>query len=180
MSNTEKGAIRIGSQSAAGPAISRDLPLEDLHRNPHLRGLRLIFDTWMQAFLNRAALPQRLSVADIRAGGMLGNLHVFDVTADDPRDFFVIWWGANAAIYNAREGLFDRMGDLPSPAYSRWGATTLQATKSSRSARLQFVSSRHLTQTPPRHRLLLPLSDDGAVVDRIVSAWSYDTVERIG
>lgn len=180
MPNTRLDNIVIQPRGRADDSIARRLPLENLHGNPQLRGLRCVFDAWMQACLDRAALPSHLSVAEIREGGMLGNLHVFDVTASNPHDFFAVWWGANAAINDGREGLFDRVGALASEPYSRWGAASLQAAKRSAEPQLEFVSSRHLTRTPPRFRLLLPLSDDGSTVDRIISAWSYFTLESIG
>lgn len=179
VSNTRRRGIDARSVGARGESISRRLALETLYENSQLRGLRCIFDAWMQASLDRAALPARLPVAEIRAGGMLGNLHIFDVTASDPGEFFAIWWGANAAINDGREGLFDRVGQLGSATYSRWGVETLQRTKQSAKPLLECVSSRHLTGTPPRHRLLLPLSDDGTRVDRVISAWSYFTMESI-
>lgn len=180
MPNTESHGMFGRRQGPTDDSISRRLPLAYLHSNHQLRGLRCVFDAWMQACLDRAALPSRLSVAEISDGGMLGNLHIFDVAADDPDDFFAIWWGANAAINDGREGLFERVGALGWAPYSRWGAASLEAAKLSAEPQLEFVSSRHLTQTPPRYRLLLPLSDDGSTVDRIISAWSYFTLESIG
>ena len=69
------------------------MPLTQLHENQQLRGLRCVFDAWMQSSLDRAALPQGLSIAAIRAARMLGNMHIFDVTPNQPDDYFIIWWG---------------------------------------------------------------------------------------
>jgi len=169
--------VRPGSGRIQHLAEVEDFDILESHRR--LRPLLQVYETWCSEQQGRQAIPQRLPAGTLSRAQMLGNTHIYDVTPERPDDYLIIWWGRNAAINNRRDTTFETPGQIPWPRYREWVGAGLREIKDSGRPQLQYVSTRWITGTVSRHRLLLPFSDDGTRTDRVLMAWVYASFDLV-
>ena len=110
---------------------------------------------------------------------MARNLHVYDVTPQEPLDYRILFWGRNAALNNYSIGTTKQFRSFQPFSYAVWAAGAVHQVKSHGKPILHYVMSTSVTGTAKRHRLMLPLSKDSVTVDRVISAWIYDAFSLV-
>lgn len=163
----DRGLVAVEYQPDVLRAKKAHRPLAELHR------------WWALWTVENGRLPRALPSRVVRDVGMARNLHIYDVTPQEPLDYRILYWGRNAALDNYRDGTTKRFRDFEPLRYALWAAGAVHQVKSHATPAIHYVMSTTVTGTAKRHRLMLPLSQDGDTVDRIVSAWIYDALSLV-
>jgi hypothetical protein len=143
------------------------------------RGLAQLFDWWEETHAECGRVPRVLPGRLVREIGMARNLHVYDVTPQEPLDYRILYWGRNAALDNYRDGTDKLFRNFEPIRYAIWAAGAVHQVKSHATPALHYVMSTSVTGTAKRHRLMLPFAKNGEAVDRVVSAWVYDAFSLV-
>ncbi|MEQ8251376.1 MAG: PAS domain-containing protein [Oceanibaculum nanhaiense] len=171
-----------GGNRSARPATAEDdrgnfiyrmpMSLNEVSTSDSL-GMENLFQIWQQAQRSMGR-PQSIPllsdmdpkmIADI---GMLGFVHVIDVSSENPENFNVQVYGSRVTFYNGQNLSGLKIGSFPIPIYRESVATDYNTVRMTGVPAYHRViatvdgSRRHYT------RLLLPFSTDGNRPDRLL------------
>jgi len=153
-------------------------PLRDIHKFKGVDQLRKLLAAWYDSF-HDDWLPREIDPWTLKSIGLLGDVHIVDTRGPSSDSWWFRLYGTGSRFYGGRDFTRARISEFDIGTYANATRDDYSTVIHTGLPKFQFLHTMTKLSVSNRYRLILPLSSEGDMVDKLLVAWSYTRVHPI-
>jgi hypothetical protein len=152
--------------------------LADIHKFKGVDQLQKLLAAWYDSF-HDDWLPREIDPWTLKSIGLLGDVHIVDTRGPSSDSWWFRLYGTGSRFYGGRDFTRARIAEFDIGTYANATRDDYSSVVHTGLPRFQFLHTMTKLSVSNRYRLILPLSSEGDVVDKLLVAWTYTRVHPI-
>jgi hypothetical protein len=152
--------------------------LADIQKFKGVEQLQKLLAAWYSSF-HDDWLPREIDPWTLKSIGLLGDVHIVDTRGPSSDSWWFRLYGTGSRFYGGRDFTRARISEFDIGNYATATRDDYSSVVHTGFPRFQFLHTMTRLSISNRYRLILPLSSEGDLVDKLLVAWTYTRVHPI-
>jgi hypothetical protein len=149
--------------------------LTDIQKFQGVDQLKKLLAAWYASF-HDDWLPREIDPWTLKSIGLLGDVHIVDTRGPSSDSWWFRLYGTGSRFYGGRDFTRARISEFNIGTYANATRDDYSSVVHTGFPRFQFLHTMTPLSVSNRYRLILPLSSEGDLVDKLLVAWTYTRV----
>ena len=152
--------------------------LNDIQKFQGVDQLQKLLAAWYASF-HDDWLPREIDPWTLKSIGLLGDVHIVDTRGPSSDSWWFRLYGTGSRFYGGRDFTRARISEFDIDTYANATRDDYSSVVHTGFPRFQFLHTMTRLSVSNRYRLILPLSSEGNLVDKLLVAWTYTRVHPL-